>query len=58
MSLLLALAALLADPAAAVAPPAPPPRATIERCGYRVVQTYPHDPSSFTQGLFWDDGHL
>lgn len=38
---------------AAVADPAP-----IERCGYRVVQSYPHDATSFTQGLFWDDGHL
>lgn len=46
MSLLLALA-MFADP---VAP--------IERCGYRIAQTYPHDVSSFTQGLFWDDGHL
>lgn len=44
--------ALLADPAVA-ADPAP-----IERCGYRIVQTYPHDATSFTQGLFWDDGHL
>ena len=46
MSLLLALA-MLTDPA--------PP---IERCGYRVVQSYPHDAASFTQGLFWDEGHL
>jgi glutamine cyclotransferase len=46
--------ALLADPAAA-APPAQPP---VERCGYRIVQSYPHDKSSFTQGLFWHDGHL
>ncbi|WP_447750938.1 glutaminyl-peptide cyclotransferase [Sphingopyxis fribergensis] len=42
--------AMLADP-----PVKPPP---IERCGYRIVQTYPHDATSFTQGLFWDDGHL
>lgn len=39
--------------AAAAATPAP-----IERCGYRIVQSYPHDAASFTQGLFWDDGHL
>jgi glutamine cyclotransferase len=45
--------ALLADPA--VAAPAPPP---IERCGYRIVETFPHDATSFTQGLFWDEGHL
>lgn len=32
------------------------PRAPIQ--GYRVVNTYPHDPRAFTQGLFWLDGHL
>ena len=52
MSLLLALVFALAPPAAAAETVAPP------RCGYRIVQTYPHDPSSFTQGLFWHDGHL
>lgn len=26
--------------------------------GFRVVNTYPHDPHAFTQGLFWQDGHL
>jgi glutaminyl-peptide cyclotransferase len=45
--------ALFADPA--VTAPAPQP---IERCSYRIVQTYPHDTTSFTQGLFWDRGHL
>lgn len=44
--------ALLADPAATTAPP------TVERCGYQIVQSFPHDTSSFTQGLFWHDGHL
>lgn len=59
MSLLFAFAALLADPVATTTPPAPPPRpAAIERCGYRIVQAYPHDPDAFTQGLFWHDGHL
>ncbi len=52
MSLLLAFV-LLAEPA--VAAPAPSP---VERCGYRIVQSYPHDSASFTQGLFWDGGHL
>ncbi|MDZ3830201.1 MAG: glutaminyl-peptide cyclotransferase [Sphingopyxis sp.] len=46
MSLFLALAAAVADPA------------SIERCGYRIVETFPHDPAAFTQGLFWHDGHL
>jgi len=26
--------------------------------GYRVVQTYPHDPRAFTQGLFYLNGNL
>jgi glutamine cyclotransferase len=26
--------------------------------GYRVVNTYPHDPHAFTQGLVFVDGHL
>ncbi|WP_338424473.1 glutaminyl-peptide cyclotransferase [Sphingopyxis kveilinensis] len=47
--------ALLTDPSAAAPPAAPPP---VERCGYRIVQSFPHDTSSFTQGLFWHDGHL
>jgi glutamine cyclotransferase len=47
MSLFLALLASFA-----------PPAAPIERCGYRVVQSYPHDATAFTQGLFWDGGHL
>lgn len=52
MSLFLVAAlAMLADPAPATPPP-------VERCGYRIVQTYPHDPTSFTQGLFWDGDHL
>lgn len=29
-----------------------------QRYSYRVVNTYPHDPRAFTQGLFWLDGHL
>lgn len=26
--------------------------------GYKVVAVYPHDPTSYTQGLFFHDGHL
>ncbi|WP_037514462.1 glutaminyl-peptide cyclotransferase [Sphingopyxis sp. LC81] len=44
--------ALLVDPPAAATP------APIERCGYRIVETFPHEATSFTQGLFWDEGHL
>lgn len=30
----------------------------VPRCGYQVVRDYPHDSSSFTQGLLFHDGHL
>ncbi|MEI4505546.1 glutaminyl-peptide cyclotransferase [Sphingopyxis sp. CCNWLW253] len=53
MIFVLALA-LLADPPAAATPASAP----IERCGYRIVETFPHNATSFTQGLFWDEGHL
>lgn len=53
MSILAAFAMALAAPAAEPPHPAPVPR-----CGYRIVATYPHDTDSFTQGLFWHDGHL
>lgn len=53
MSFALAFAFAVAAPAAEAPRPAPVPR-----CGYRIVQTYPHDTNSFTQGLFWHDGHL
>lgn len=50
---------LLLSFALALAPPAnPAPAPAVPRCGYRVVQDYPHDPTSFTQGLFWHAGHL
>ncbi|SPE20993.1 Glutaminyl-peptide cyclotransferase family protein [Candidatus Sulfotelmatomonas gaucii] len=26
--------------------------------GYRIIQTYPHDPGAYTQGLVYVDGHL
>ncbi len=29
-----------------------------ERLEVRVVQSYPHDPGAFTQGLLWHDGQL
>lgn len=55
MTLLFALAFAFAAPPVADDPPAP---VAVQRCGYRIVETYPHDRDSFTQGLFWDDGHL
>ena len=47
-------AAVLAAVAAAGEVPAPAPG----EYGYRVVQSYPHDPGAFTQGLLFRDGRL
>jgi len=41
-----------AQTAPAVQPPAPPVY------GYEIVNTYPHDPAAFTQGLIYRDGVL
>lgn len=60
MSLILAFLAAVAAPAAnpPVADPPAASRPAVVRCGYRIVHRYPHDASSFTQGLFWHAGHL
>lgn len=42
-----------AAPTAAPAPAAPGPSAGVPSFGYRVVQSYPHDPGAFTQGLVY-----
>ncbi|MGD1097220.1 MAG: glutaminyl-peptide cyclotransferase [Bryobacteraceae bacterium] len=47
--LLIALATCACGPAAEVG---------IPEYGYQVVHTYPHDPSAFTEGLFYLDGFL
>jgi glutamine cyclotransferase len=39
-------------------PPAFEPTPAPAMYTYRVVNTYPHDPSAFTQGLVYHDGHL
>jgi glutaminyl-peptide cyclotransferase len=44
---------LLALPACGTSAPAEPPV-----YGYKVVQAYPHDPTAFTEGLFYLDGKL
>jgi glutamine cyclotransferase len=36
-------------------PPAPPP---VKRFDLRIVHSYPHDPTAFTQGLLFRDGML
>ncbi len=36
---------------------AEPAREPVEY-GYKVVNTYPHDPMAYTQGLFWHNGRL
>jgi glutaminyl-peptide cyclotransferase len=51
--LLFAVALLVSDTAVGVAAK---PNASVE--GYRVVHTYPHDSSAFTQGLVMVDGML
>ena len=38
--------------------PIPSPQATVPLYTYRVIQTYPHDPEAFTQGLVYYDGVL
>lgn len=36
----------------------PPKSAPLPVSGYEVVNTYPHDPKAFTQGLFYHDGFI
>lgn len=33
-------------------------RPQIKQYAYKVVKTFPHNTGSYTQGLFWHDGHL
>ena len=49
------LAGLIANAVFAVPPDTAPSTPTYT---YRVVNTYPHDPSAFTQGLIFHDGFL
>ncbi|MFP3939692.1 MAG: glutaminyl-peptide cyclotransferase [Thermoanaerobaculia bacterium] len=48
------------DEKATPAAPAPPPGADTkpERLAVRVLETYPHDPEAFTQGLLFHEGVL
>lgn len=39
-----------------LATPPATPKVSIPIYGYHVVNTYPHDPEAFTQGLIWQDG--
>lgn len=48
-ALLAALTCAMATPWASATPPVQ---------GYKVVNSYPHDPNAFTQGLFFHDGFL
>ena len=34
------------------------PQAALPVYGYEVVKAYPHDPTAFTEGLFFHDGFL
>jgi glutamine cyclotransferase len=49
------LAAILAACPLAAAAATP---MTVPVYGYKVVNTYPHDPNAFTEGLFFQDGYL
>lgn len=55
-----ALAALVAwcFAAAACAAPSPAAQAPTPVYGYRIVASFPHDPTAFTQGLLYRDGRL
>lgn len=53
MKLAAALAAFVLGACACTAP-----RAAAPVWGYKVVRTFPHDPTSFTEGLFFRDGYL
>lgn len=50
--------ALLAALAGAALAPLPLRAATPPVQGYKIVNSYPHDPDAFTQGLFFHDGFL
>ncbi|AKJ06601.1 glutamine cyclotransferase [Archangium gephyra] len=39
-------------------PPAPTPPASTPVSGFEVVQSWPHDPNAYTQGLVYRDGRL
>lgn len=39
-------------------PPAPTPPASTPVYGFQVVQSWPHDPNAYTQGLVYRDGKL
>jgi len=45
-------------PVTATATVTSPAEAAIPIYGYEVINTYPHDPTAFTQGLVWADGVL
>lgn len=38
--------------------PSPTPGASVPTASFQVVNTFRHDPTAFTQGLFFHDGHL
>lgn len=50
--------ALVACLATALAPTACAQSANIPIHPYHIIHTYPHDPTAFTEGLFYEDGYL
>lgn len=43
---------------AALATAAPAAQSAVPVCGYQIVRSFPHDPTSFTEGLLFHKGHL
>ena len=54
----LKFAMVLGTLACAMASRAAMPQAAIPQYGYDIVHTYPHDPTAFTEGLFYLNGFL
>jgi glutamine cyclotransferase len=55
---ILKFAIVLGTLACGMGSPAAMPQAAIPQYGYDIVHTYPHDPSAFTEGLFYLNGFL
>jgi glutaminyl-peptide cyclotransferase len=55
---ILKFALVLVTLACGLAPQTALPQAALLQYGYDIVHTYPHDPSAFTEGLFYLNGFL
>lgn len=58
-SVITLVAVLMVSGQGSVTPPrVPPPGSKVPVSGFTIVNTYPHDPTAFTQGLEYRDGAL